>query len=146
MQIAGNKINPSHLVIAISVIILLVGLGYLNIKRQTPEFGAGTTAETDKPDSEAIQEEENLPLPQSQNQTITPTTSKPEQSKNTLTRQGILLASDNPTRGNLMLKTPTSNFYFRTSRDYASLLGKSVTATGNGTTEQFILIDITENK
>ncbi|MBL8031767.1 MAG: hypothetical protein JNK33_05600 [Candidatus Doudnabacteria bacterium] len=142
MQNTSTKTNRGNLIIAISVIVLLVGLGYLNTKRQAPEFTEGTTMQADKTDSEAAQTEEGSSLPESQIQ-ITPTT---KQSAGTFVRQGTLLTSDNPTRGNLMLKTQNSTFYLRTSRDYSSLLGKSVTATGNGTTEQFSLIDIIENK
>lgn len=142
MQNTSIKPNRGNLIIAISVIVLLVGLGYLNTKRRAPEFTEGTTMQADKTDSEAAQTEESSSLPESQIQR-TPTT---KQSVATFVRQGTLLTSDNPTRGNLMLKTQNSIFYLRTSRDYSSLLGKSVTATGNGTTEQFSLIDITENK
>lgn len=144
MQDNHKTINRSKLILAISVIILLVGLGYFNTKRQELEFAQGTTIQADKPDSETTQMEESLAQPLNQEApTNTPTT---EQQKDTFTRQGILLATDNSARGNFMLKTPTSNFYFRTSRDYSALLGKSVTVTANGTVERFNLIDITENK
>lgn len=139
----STNINRGTVIITLSIALLLIGLGYLHAKQQEPEFGEGTTLQADTPDSEANQMDLSQ-LSQAQlspvDQEANPTTGI------TLTRQGTLLVSDNPTRGNLMLKTPTSNFYFRTSRDYSSLIGKSVTATGNGTTEQFSLTDIIENK
>ncbi len=139
----STNINRGTVIITLSIALLLIGLGYLHAKQQEPEFGEGTTLQADIPDSEANQMDLSQ-LSQAQlspvDQEANPTTGT------TLTRQGTLLVSDNHTRGNLMLKTPTSNFYFRTSRDYSSLIGKSVTATGNGTTEQFSLTDIIENK
>lgn len=146
MQNTSTKINHGNLIIAVSIIVLLVGLGYLNTKRQAPEFGAGTTMQADKTDLEATQMEESSLLPEAQIQLTPAPKSESTQPSGTLVRQGTLLTSDNPARGNLMLKTQNSTFYFRTSRDYSSLLGKLVTATGNGTTEQFSLIDIIENK
>lgn len=146
MQYTSTKINRGNLVIAVSVIIFLVGLGYLNTKRQAPEFAEGTTLQADRPDSEATQMDENSLFPETRVQTTPTPTSEGKQPNGTFTRQGTLLTSDNPARGNLMLKTQNSTFYLRTGRDYSALLGKSVTATGNGTIEQFSLVDITENR
>lgn len=142
MQHMNTHINRETVIIAISIVILLIGLGYLRTQQREPEFAEGTTMQTDALDSEANQ----IDMTQLSQTQLSPVEQEPSQAHGTLTRQGILLASDNPTRGNLMLKTQTSTFYFRTSRDYSSLMGKSVTATGNGTTEQFSLTNITENK
>lgn len=146
MQDTTGVVNRGRLIIGISVIVLLIGLGYLNAKRQEPEFAEGTTVQADKPDSEMTQAEEGITMQPKDQEAARDNTPKLEQSKGTFTRQGILLASDNSARGNLMLKTSTSNFYFQTSRDYSALMGKSVTITGNGTVERFSLIDITTNK
>lgn len=139
----STNINRGTVIITLSIVLLLVGLGYLHGKLREPEFAEGTTLQADTQDSEAFQ----MDMSQLSQTQLSPVDQEPNQAAGTtLTRQGTLLASDNPARGNLMLKTPTSNFYFRTSRDYSSLIGKSVTATGNGTTEQFSLTDIIENK
>ena len=143
MHYMSTYINRGTIILAISIVLLLIGLGYLHAKQREPEFAEGTTLQADAPDSEANQ----IDISQlSQTQLPLVSEGSNQANKTAFIRQGTLLVSDNPTRGNLMLKTPTSNFYFRTSRDYSSLVGKSVTATGNGTTEQFSLTDIIENK
>ena len=58
---------------------------------------------------------------------------------------GELRTSDNASKGNLMLLLSDGSnkiVYITTSRDYATLIGKRVAATVNGTTAGFQLIDI----
>lgn len=142
MRYIHTNTNRGPIIIGISVAILLGGLGYLHRQQQQPEFSDGTILQADAPDSEASQ----MDLSQLSETQIKSTDSAPTEASGRFIRQGILLTSDNPTRGNLMLKTPTSNFYFHTARDYSALIGKSVTATAHGTIEQFSLTDIIENK
>lgn len=57
--------------------------------------------------------------------------------------EGKLQASNNKTKGNLMLKTATSTIYINTSRDFSDLMGKQVQVTYQGTANSFQLGDIT---
>ena len=59
-------------------------------------------------------------------------------------RTGILKASDNPARGNLMLVTENKDaLYISTVRDFNSLVGKEVKVSTEGTGTGFKLLDIT---
>jgi hypothetical protein len=145
MSYVNNAKKYTGTIMAISVIVLLVGLSYLNTKRQGPELAEGTTTQTDKLDSESEQADTASMLKQTEKKT-TPQTQEKSNPAGTFSREGVLLTSDNPSRGNLMLKTQQSVFYLRTSRDFSSLIGKQATVTANGTVEQFSLMNITENK
>ena len=58
---------------------------------------------------------------------------------------GVLWASDDETKGNLMLVTNYANIYINTSRDFSGLIGKSVVASVDGTLDNFTLLNIEEN-
>jgi len=59
---------------------------------------------------------------------------------------GELRISNDKSRGNLMLMLEDSDriIYINTSRDYNSLMGKSVAVTYEGSLDSFTLIDIQE--
>ena len=56
--------------------------------------------------------------------------------------EGTLKISDNLKRGNLMVAMPERTVYLFTSRDYSSLLDKTVKVEIEGTLENFRLVDI----
>ncbi len=63
--------------------------------------------------------------------------------------RGRLYASDNPSRGNLMLLigpegSTTMAIYINTQRDFASLVGRTVDVTYTGTTDHFTMESISE--
>ncbi len=62
------------------------------------------------------------------------------------TLDGALWASDDKTKGNLMLITKDTTVYINTSRDYSDLVGKSVVVSINGTSDNFTLLNIEENR
>ncbi len=57
--------------------------------------------------------------------------------------EGLLEKSDNPDKGNLLLKTSAQVIYIQTSRDFNRLLGKQVRVTYQGSLQNFMLGDIT---
>lgn len=59
--------------------------------------------------------------------------------------EGTLWASDNESKGNLMLVTGNAMVYIRTSRDFNNLKGKEVIISADGTLDNFVLINIEEN-
>ena len=58
---------------------------------------------------------------------------------------GTLKFSDSANRGNFMLVTKDKTIYIKTSRDFASLVGKQVYVTYQGDLSSFVLGDISEN-
>ena len=56
---------------------------------------------------------------------------------------GKLMASDSPSKGNLMLVTKDRTIYIKTSRDFSSLVGKNVRVSYEGSYQSFALGDIT---
>jgi hypothetical protein len=56
------------------------------------------------------------------------------------------LQKSNSSKGNLLLISDGHYIYIKTSRDFSSLIGKEVTATGTGTMESFRMSDIQEKK
>lgn len=58
---------------------------------------------------------------------------------------GKLQASDNASKGNLMVATSHGTVYIHTSRDFSGLQDKEVTAKVNGSMTAFTLVDITAN-
>jgi len=59
--------------------------------------------------------------------------------------EGILWASDNAAKGNLMLVTGDTTIYINTSRNFNELKGKNVIVTIDGTPDDFTLLNIEEN-
>ena len=59
--------------------------------------------------------------------------------------EGTLWASDNETKGNLMLVTTGAIIYIRTSRDFSGLINKNVVVSTDGALDNFTLLDIQEN-
>lgn len=76
---------------------------------------------------------------QQQNQ---PSNSSSSQGQTGNTWAGMLKASDNNAKGNLMLETGGRVVYLRTSRDFTQLVGKEVVVSYSGTLESFTLLDI----
>jgi hypothetical protein len=58
--------------------------------------------------------------------------------------EGLLKASDNSQKGNLMLVTNGNTIYMYTSRDFSPLIGKEVVVTYEGDSGGFVLGDIVE--
>lgn len=56
--------------------------------------------------------------------------------------EGTLQTSNNPAKGNLMLKTDKTVIYINTSRDYSELIGKAVLVNYEGNLDSFVLGDI----
>lgn len=67
---------------------------------------------------------------------------KGDHADGTIRISGTLLPSQDPTRGNVMLKTGDSVLYVFTSRDIVPLLDKEVVLTGTGSMEKFVVTDI----
>jgi len=59
--------------------------------------------------------------------------------------EGILWASDNAAKGNLMLVTGDTTIYINTSRNFNELKGKNVIVTIDGAPDNFTLLNIEEN-
>jgi hypothetical protein len=59
---------------------------------------------------------------------------------------GTLKASDNATRGNLMVESDKGKIYIRTSRDQSALLGKQVTLQAQGTLNSFTFLGFKEGR
>jgi hypothetical protein len=57
---------------------------------------------------------------------------------------GTLRASDNPSRGNLVLDSNRGKIYVQTSRDFSSLLGKEVALDAEGTINSFVFLSFLE--
>ena len=106
------------------VIIIIAGIWLAKNKANAPE-----------------NQNTQTPSPQSQNPNAQPSTPASANSDNVWT--GVLKASDNSKKGNLMLATPDHLIYIRTSRDFTSLLDKKVQVAFKGSMENFTLADIT---
>ncbi len=65
---------------------------------------------------------------------------------NQTTWEGVLKASDNLQKGNLMLQTSDRTIYLKTSRDFSALIGKYVAVIYLGTLNNFTLLNIFEMK
>jgi flagellar biosynthesis/type III secretory pathway M-ring protein FliF/YscJ len=56
--------------------------------------------------------------------------------------KGVLLESDDPKKGNLLLVRLQGDVYLRTSRDFGEFLNKEVAVLIDGNLEKFRLVDI----
>jgi hypothetical protein len=148
----------SNIGLIVAVLIVLGLLGYTALKNRS-EGPNATSGEQSTPTLSPTPEQptpQPTPPPAANNPSPTPTpvasnltpspTPAPSTAPADLSRTGTLLATDNPDRGNYMLKTDNSVFYIRTSRDFMALIGKKVTMTANGTIEKFTAVDIIEAK
>jgi len=108
---------------AAALIIVLVVVGWLAFKK--PVEKANNTT----------------PLEQTQQQQAEPVKNTTISSPNTW--EGVLKASNNSQKGNLMLETKERTIYLKTSRDFSQLLGKDVVVGYEGTLDSFALGDIT---
>lgn len=94
--------------------------------------------QSSKPATEENNEIENQ-LPADEDNNIQP-------SEDQAALEGVLETSNDLSRGNLMLLLLNSDriIYFKTSRDFSALIGKSVVVKIEGTLDSFRLIDIEE--
>lgn len=67
------------------------------------------------------------------------------QSVGNVSATGILKASDNAARGNLMVDSSSGKIYIATKRDFSSLLDKSVTLQAEGTLNSFTFLGFAES-
>lgn len=87
----------------------------------------------------------------SQNNKVSENKFEAEQEENFTEKQGlqnlegILWASDNKDKGDLMLVNNYSTIYIKTARDFSSLIGKNVIISFNGTLDNFTLLNIEES-
>lgn len=58
---------------------------------------------------------------------------------------GLLRVSDNTARGNLMVESNRGKIYIKTSRDFSSLVGKSVTMNAEGSLNSFKFLGFNES-
>lgn len=124
------------LIIAVVIIVILIIISVSrNSDNKTP-IPEKSQSEEQTIKDENQTEEPSKPTPGK------PTTGATNQVTGSLIREGTLLTSDNSQRGNYMIKTATSNFYLKTSRDFSPLLNKQVKMVADGTVEKFTLIDI----
>jgi hypothetical protein len=56
--------------------------------------------------------------------------------------KGTLETTNNPTKGNYMIMVDGHMLYIRTSRDFSSLVGKSVNISYSGDMNNFVVKDI----
>jgi hypothetical protein len=115
-------------VIGIIIAVLVVLLAGWLIWKQTAKHESGSAANST---STTLEQDKDAANELSQSQAL---------AGNTL--EGVLRASDNAKKGNLMLVTATNTVYISTNRDYSSLVGKQVKTTYDGTTDDFRLGDI----
>ena len=87
-------------------------------------------------------EDKNSPAKTQNTQTTQEQTTSPVQTTSDVW-VGILQASDNADKGNLLLTTSERTIYIRTNRDYSALVGKKVTVSYEGSWQNFVLGDIT---
>jgi len=78
----------------------------------------------------------------SESQTTTPAP-QPTAATEANVWHGTLKASNNGTKGSLMLVTTDRTIYIRTSRDFSDLINKKVRVTYSGTLQSFVLGGIT---
>jgi hypothetical protein len=121
---AISKKHLAGIILAVLVIILAGWLVWIRAAKQESATTTDTTSSTLETDKEAAKE-------LSQSQTLAGKQ-----------MEGILKASDNSKKGNLMLVTASSTLYISSSRDFSNLLGKEVKVTYDGTTDDFRLGDI----
>ncbi|PIR95936.1 MAG: hypothetical protein COT92_03715 [Candidatus Doudnabacteria bacterium CG10_big_fil_rev_8_21_14_0_10_42_18] len=99
----------------------------------------GGTKQADRQENSAQNQQ-----PENQNSSTQDTERTTEDDNTQNTYEGTLKISDDLKQGNLMLDTGQRIIYVFTSRDYSSLLGKSVALEIQGTLENFTLLDIKE--
>lgn len=104
-----------------------------------------TTEQTDGEQTDTNTENQNENNG-SENQNQTPT---PEESAQTprgnLAITGTLLASDDDSRGNLMLESNQGTLYIQTQRDFTSLIDEEVTLDAEGTIQSFVFYGFVES-
>ncbi len=119
-----NSRTKQILIIAGVIIVLLVVGWLLKARHSAKEEAAPAAPQTQNADNQA-----SAAAPAGEDQASTWT--------------GTLKASANPAKGNLVLVTSDQTIYIKTSRDFASLVGKTVKVTYQGTPQNFVLGDIT---
>jgi len=109
--------NPRFQAMAIIVVIIIVG--WLVLKNPSQKAVAPT-----------INNNQEISAPQNSTQDVANSW------------EGALKLSNNPQKGNLMLKTQEYTIYIKTNRDFSSLVDKEVVVTYEGDLESFRLGDI----
>ncbi|HYV33539.1 MAG TPA: hypothetical protein VE973_01700 [Candidatus Limnocylindria bacterium] len=113
--------------IYITVIVVLVVVALVWLLRAKPSDQTQTQSDLEQ-QSSTQQDNNNTGL-------------KMPDATNTWT--GTLKMSDNSKKGNLMLVTSDHTIYLKTSRNFSALIGKEVVVTYSGTTNSFVLGNIT---
>jgi len=119
----NNKVNIG---IAVAAVIVVLGFLWIHAGKQVSAPAMETQNQANEP---------------AQTTTNKSATQSPSSSAKTWT--GILQDSNNAKKGQYMISIQGHTIYINTSRDYSSLVGKQVNVGYQGTTDSFVLGDIT---
>lgn len=116
--------NNKTVVIAAIVIIILIGFSLRNKNNQPATLGNPQAGQEENTNTEQEITAAQKPLGE-------------------LPWTGVLKASQEPEKGNLVLISGNHEIYIRTSRDFSGLIDKTVLVSGSGDINSFQLGDIT---
>ena len=131
-----SKTNQVFLIIAA---VVLIGAIIYSVNRDGEDTA---NQNTNQEASEQLLDQNGQSQEQNQN---TQTSNAQGSTAGNVTANGTLLASDNLSRGNLMVMSNLGKIYVSTARDFSGLLSKQVTLQAQGTINQFTFLGFAES-
>ncbi|OGE79918.1 MAG: hypothetical protein A2660_00490 [Candidatus Doudnabacteria bacterium RIFCSPHIGHO2_01_FULL_45_18] len=133
-----RKYQGSLIIAAIVVVAIVIFVANRNGGPENQNENEQTNEQTDNTDQN--EDQDNL------RQNGSTDNDGSAQSTGNVTAKGILMSSDDPIRGNLMLTSEASKIYIATVRDFSVLLQKQVTLQAEGDINNFKFLGFAEGQ